>query len=145
MVVNLDGEEGEGRQIIHAKVAGVLDDTLFVAVGSLERHVVPVRFFCLVLPDGCFDSVQAAYEYWFIGHNVCVPWFRRERKIAQRLQGHDRLQSDLASPCSKRPKEPQDERPHGHTGLHSTEQSRGLAGIDGASAAQLDVTDQASR
>jgi len=70
MVVNLGGKEGEGRQIIHAKVAGVLDDSLFVAVGSLERHVVPDRFFCLVLPDGCFDSVQAACEYWFIGHNV---------------------------------------------------------------------------
>ena len=68
-----------------------------------------------------------------------------EAKIAQRLQGHDRLQSDLASPCSKRPKEPRDERSHGHTGFYSTEQSRGLAAINGESAAQLAVTDQASR
>jgi len=70
MVVNLDGEEGEGRQIIDAKVAGVLDDSLFVAVGSLERDIVPTTVFRLILPDGCFDSVPAACEYWFIGHNI---------------------------------------------------------------------------
>ena len=70
MVVNLDGEEGEGRKIIHTKVAGVLDDSLFVAVGSLERDVVPDAVSRLILPGGCFNSVQAACEYWFIGHNV---------------------------------------------------------------------------
>ena len=69
-VVGFGGEKCQSWQIIHAEVAGVLDDSLFVAVGSLERDVVPGSFFGFVLPNRNFYSVQAACEYWFIGHNV---------------------------------------------------------------------------
>ena len=70
MVVNLGGEEGEGRQITHAKVAGVLDDSLFVAVGSLERDVVPkLDFGALIAP--CIDSAES--NDYRIGHGDARP------------------------------------------------------------------------
>ena len=59
IVVRFDGEKCDCRKIVHAKAGRVLNDALFIAVGSLKGDIVPNGFVGLVLPDCHFDPVQS--------------------------------------------------------------------------------------
>jgi hypothetical protein len=104
-VVSFGGQKGESRQIIHSEVVdGILSFALLVTVGSLERDILPNGVFGFVIPDGHFDPVQPACEYWFICHDVfsflkvvCFSftqwrsrWKTNDRKEGERASGFRR-------------------------------------------------------